>query len=312
LHAVLLDGVYTGLGPGETPVFHRLPKPTQAQVEALVRHVAALVLGALYRRGHLDADGRVDQGLNEAPDPLTLCQIASVQGLKSEGPAAGQRQDLFGTPTDPGPRAPKRLCADHQSFSLHAAVAIPGGSQHQPRRERLCRYLCRGPIAQDRVQLTRQGRVAYRFKRPWRNGAEAVVLDPLDFIARLAALVPHPRQHLLTYHGMFAPAARGRERVVPGWGDAQGAPPRCRQGAGALSERQEGPKAVRYIPWAELLRRVFRHEVLVCPGCGGRRRVLRIVETPAAVERVLAHMGLDARPPPRAGVQGVQGVLGLV
>ncbi|MFO0523820.1 MAG: transposase [bacterium] len=39
---------------------------------------------------------------------------------------------------------------------------------------------------------------------PWRDGSTHVVLDPLDFIARLAALVPPPRRHLTRYHGVFA------------------------------------------------------------------------------------------------------------
>ncbi len=32
-----------------------------------------------------------------------------------------------------------------------------------------------------------------------------VLFEPLDFIARLAALVPRPRTHLVRYHGLFAP-----------------------------------------------------------------------------------------------------------
>jgi len=38
---------------------------------------------------------------------------------------------------------------------------------------------------------------------------------PLDFLARLAALVPRPCAHLLTYHGVLAPAAKWRELILP-------------------------------------------------------------------------------------------------
>ena len=53
-----------------------------------------------------------------------------------------------------------------------------------------------------------------------------MVLDALTFLERLAALVPRPRKKLVTYHGVFAPAAAYRHRVVP--------PPRegCDGGAG--------------------------------------------------------------------------------
>ena len=48
-----------------------------------------------------------------------------------------------------------------------------------------------------------------------RSSAEPVVFAPLDFIARLAALVPRPRTHLLTYHGVLAPASEWRDWIVP-------------------------------------------------------------------------------------------------
>jgi hypothetical protein len=52
------------------------------------------------------------------------------------------------------------------------------------------------------------------------------------------------------------------------------------------------------LTWATLLRRVFSLEVLVCPRCGGPRRVLGAVTEPHAVRRVLAVLGLAAEPPP--------------
>jgi len=37
----------------------------------------------------------------------------------------------------------------------------------------------------------------------------------LDFIARLAALVPKPRVNLIRFHGVFAPNSAHRARVTP-------------------------------------------------------------------------------------------------
>jgi hypothetical protein len=53
--------------------------------------------------------------------------------------------------------------------------------------------------------------VVYRPRRHWKDGTRAVVFEPLDFIARLAALVPRPSSHPLTYHGVLAPAAEWRD-----------------------------------------------------------------------------------------------------
>jgi hypothetical protein len=36
------------------------------------------------------------------------------------------------------------------------------------------------------------GKVRYDLKRVWADGTEAIILDPLSFLARLAALVPPP------------------------------------------------------------------------------------------------------------------------
>jgi hypothetical protein len=48
-----------------------------------------------------------------------------------------------------------------------------------------------------------------------RDGTTHVVFEPLDFLARLAALVPLPRAHLTRYHGAFAPHSRLRPLITP-------------------------------------------------------------------------------------------------
>jgi hypothetical protein len=89
----------------------------------------------------------------------------------------------------------------------------------------------------------------------------ALLLDPLELLERLAALVPPPRRPLLAYHGVLAPRARWRAAIVP-----PPAPDGARADAGA---RFPGPWT-----WARLLHRVFAIQVLVCERCGGPRRIL--------------------------------------
>lgn len=52
-----------------------------------------------------------------------------------------------------------------------------------------------------------------------------------------------------------------------------------------------------HFPWADLLRRVFALDILACPDCGGRLRLLATTEDRAAVEKILTHpshgAGLD-------------------
>ena len=70
--------------------------------------------------------------------------------------------------------------------------------------ERLCRYVSRPPVASERLALTPTGHVRYTLKTPYRDGTMRLVLEPLELMARLAALVPAPRLHLTRYHGVFA------------------------------------------------------------------------------------------------------------
>jgi hypothetical protein len=49
----------------------------------------------------------------------------------------------------------------------------------------------------------------------YRDGTPQVAFDPVDFIARLAALVPKLRVNLTRYHGVLAPNNRWRGLVTP-------------------------------------------------------------------------------------------------
>ena len=98
-------------------------------------------------------------------------------------------------------------------FSLHAGVAAKAHERNK--LERLCRYISRPAVSEKRLSLTRGGDVRYQLKTPYRDGTTHVIFEPLDFIARLAALVPKPRVNLTRFHGVFAPNSKHRARVTP-------------------------------------------------------------------------------------------------
>ena len=52
--------------------------------------------------------------------------------------------------------------------------------------------------------------------------------------------------------------------------------------------------------WARLLKRVFDLDLEHCPLCGGEFKIIAAIEEPAAITRILAHLGLAARAPPRS------------
>jgi len=217
------------------------------------------------------------------------------------GPKAGQRAVLWSEaeeidrPTTTATR--KRLCANHDGYSLHAGVRSRACSD---RRERICRYVARGPIAKDRLSVNKQGDVVYRFRHRWRNGKKAVVMDPMTFLSRLAALIPPPRTHVLSYYGVLGAAAARRDEIVPPppREDVGRVPHSCRAGKRPTAQSKPERRRPERIPWSILLARVFLIDILRCP-CGGRRRVLTMVRDPAAIGRILSHLGLPTGFPPR-------------
>jgi len=57
--------------------------------------------------------------------------------------------------------------------------------------------------------------VVLKLKTPCRDGTTHLVMSPLEFMQRLAALVPKPRLHLIRFHGVLASNAKRRALVVP-------------------------------------------------------------------------------------------------
>ena len=133
-------------------------------------------------------------------------------------------------------------------------------------------------------------------------------------IEKLAALVPRPRFNLVRYHGVLAPAAEWRPYVVPSavpsaaLPDSLGHPGCLAKSAGTVdllpevgcSARQHTPSRPRNYSWAELLHRVFSIDVLECPKCSGRMRILAAINPPEAIRKILDCLGIPSRAPPIA------------
>ncbi|MCP5067272.1 MAG: transposase [bacterium] len=306
-HALFLDGVHTGFDDPASPLtFHPATTLRDTDIDWLARHIRALVFGHLRRRDFLDDQERISTETEDESDELDRHQAAAIQGMIPFGPHSGERVHLFGEPPETPPSRPyKKLCADYLGYSLHAAVRVAGNT---PRLERLCRYIARPPIAQDRLAVARDGSIVYRFRKTWRNGKRAVVMDPMTFISRLAALIPPPRYHTLSYFGVLAPAASRRDEIVPGYqddDDAQDCRPGTVPATAANSEQAKARKRPERLSWAELVRRVWLQDILHCP-CGGRRKVMAMVFNPDSIERILRHLGLPHEAPSRAPPRPMQ------
>jgi len=120
----------------------------------------------------------------------------------------------------------------------------------------------------------------------------------MDLIARVCALVPPPRLHMVRYHGVLSSHAKARSEVIPHLAVAT-SPARVVQlelfGGNESSDHDYEPRRK---PWAWLLRHVFGADLQSCPHCQGPMRWLEAASTPDAGARLLAKHGLGPRPPP--------------
>ena len=74
----------------------------------------------------------------------------------------------------------------------------------------------KGPLSNERLSIDGDGLMVHELKRKFRDGTTQCLFELLDFLARLAALIPRPRTHLVRYHRLFAHHAR-HGALVPFW-----------------------------------------------------------------------------------------------
>jgi hypothetical protein len=108
-----------------------------------------------------------------------------------------------------------------------------------------------------------------------------------------AALVPPPRQNLVRYHGVLAPACPDRAQIVPGPSELTATACEHDDGDGESGGRQR-----HLVAWSKLLACVFQADVTECPACGGQLKIVAALTDPALVRRYLQGVGLPARAPP--------------
>jgi hypothetical protein len=308
-HCLTIDGVYAVADDG-SPEFHRLPAPEDGDVLRLTTLVSQRVQWLLERRGlGTEADSQEADPLSQDDPGMAALLANSVRRRIALGSNTGRGVVRLGDQIDgeslDALQSP--LCAMVSGFSVHANVYIE--ARDRLRLERLIRYAARPAVATERLSALADGRLLYRLKRPWRDGTSAVIFEPQDFMAKLAVLVPAPRAHLTRFHGILAPAAASRPRIVPATPSTSETslspspppPPSTTPDENAepaptpsSSERQ------RNYTWSQLMQRVFSLDVLECTRCGGRMKIVAAISQPDVAGKILKCLGLPSRAPPLA------------
>jgi hypothetical protein len=175
-HTLVAQGVFAEQADG-TLRFAPAPAPSDLDVARPLASVRRRI-GRLVGRDGIDLEQPSDEA-DPADERLFECPVyaeiqgAAVVGRVATGPRAGApvvrvgRERYAAEITASGP-----LHAHLEGFDLHAAVAVPAGDRD--RLEHLCRYVLRPPIAQERLELTPDGKVLLRLRRTWHDGTRAV------------------------------------------------------------------------------------------------------------------------------------------
>jgi hypothetical protein len=262
LHALVPEGVWSD-GDGLSAGFVELAPPSTDDVEGILARMVRQLMPLFESR--------------EAAWPEDDFEALQARGtqlrlLPTEEPTPGRKGRL----------------AVAMGLSLHADTWVHGNDRAGLLR--LCRYGARGPVAESRLSRRDDGRYAYETKR-----GVTLVMTAAQLVRRLLWLIPPRGLHLTNFHGVLAPHAAARARVVPRpVTEASRSTPK-----GSASPKTRRPR----VDWATLLQRTFACEVWKCP-CGGQRRVVAVVTNRATAEQMLASMRLLHPWPPLQCAQG--------
>ncbi len=291
LHCLFLDGVYRITDEG--PVFQPVRTPTTEQLHTLLNQIIKRIMKLLTRTGYLiEEEGLTYMAeTDESDNAMSPLQSAACTYRIALGPRAGQKVLSLQTVPRFEAQDTPQLCVNQQGFSLHAAVRCAMNQRNK--LEQLCRYITRPAIANERLKLNSAGDVVLQLKSPYQDGTTHIVMTPLEFMQRLAALVPRPRLNLIRFHGVLAPNAKLRAEITPG------GLINVSETADELDNPPQHARSAR-MSWAQLLKRVFDIDIEHCPHCGGTMKIIAAILEPAVITKILDHLGLPTRAPPRA------------
>ena len=267
-HILLLDGAYQG---EDAPVFKAAPPLRQEELDALCLKMAASLRRVL-KKHKLHDDATAAQ-----PDALAAATAAGMErgAREKSGPALS----LVDEDEVENPRA--RLVANAGGLNVYASPIV--GGKDREGLERLVSYLLRPPFATSRFFLRDDGLVGYRMKKADRKGNTVLVMDPVQLLGRLAALIPAPRRQTHRLFGVLGAASKIRSQIVP--------KATHRKPAKASVNDDDPPAYKQVIDWAELLQRTFLIDPLCCPRCSGRMRVVAVIRDTFQARRFAAHVG---------------------
>jgi len=184
----------------------------------------------------------------------------------------------------------KILLWRHSGFSVHSRVRAVTKRE----AERVGKYMIRPLLSLERLSfLEKEGKVSYRYGK---EDKEEEQMDYLEFVARVVSHIPDKGQVTVRYFGLYANAHRGKVLKSE---ESEHKP---------LIIEEECPRIPRR-GWAEMIRKVYEVDPLICPQCGAQMKIIAFLTDYAVVDRIINHLKLtfvaDRPPPPHLAYQEV-------
>ncbi len=176
----------------------------------------------------------------------------------------------------------KILHWQHNGFNVHSKVR----AERKEEAERIGKYMIRPIISLCKLSLDEaKGQVVYQYGK---NSRESEHMDYLEFIARVTSHIPEKGQVMIRYYGSYANAHRGKKKKA---GVALSCPPIIEDEVSFTPSRG----------WAEMIKKVYEIDPLICPKCGGQMRIVSFIKDYKVIDKIIDHLKLTfkaERPPP--------------
>ena len=189
------------------------------------------------------------------------------------------------------PEWAKRILSwHHTGFNVHSLVR----AKTKTEAERVGKYMIRPLLSLERLSFDeKEAKVCYRYGE---SPEEVERMDYLVFIARVTSHIPDKGQVTVRYYGLYANAHRGRVK-------------KASLEAFPLQMVEDELRRQPAKGWAEIIRKVYEVDPLICPQCGGQMRIIAFLTDHAVVDRIINHLKLtfvaQRPPPPRIAYQEV-------
>ena len=207
------------------------------------------------------------------PDPETLARLFRHKVLRMLLKEGAIEEHVVGN----------LLAWPHTGFGAHVSREIPADGNTP---NTIARYITRPPITPERMLgETDKDRIIYRSDVVYpRHQANFRVFAPLDSLAEVGAHIPDPHEKTTLFSGWYSNRTRGYRKRHGLLAKPQAADP-------VPGRDDRAPLEVRR-SWARLIRKVYEVDLFLCPRCGGIMKIIAVIERPAVVRQILAHLGL--------------------